>query len=399
MIEYGMDILKNLKKSILIITVSLFFPFSVSAFSYYSIATQNFDTSLSDTTNAIFTNPTKIYITQVTTDSDVLLRDSSKWVKSLYYYCITRLHFSDLPYTYLLDENGIIYQGNKNGIGANPELKDVDNAVIIGYLSNNTDLTNRGSESLNQIIEEISYNWGIQELSTVKLYINQEEGKLSTISTELSTGEFSSSVQEALAEWKGYGEEHLEYKAKIEEVIFGEELEIGERLKVNVKFKNMNDFVWFTDRDPIYISTKGGEESDFAINQDWESFSKPVSISEKNILPGESVELEFELEARVLLGEATESFEILKFEGKPFADSAFDVKFAITRGDKQLVEVASPKYDFVNIRECRWYSCKVLDSADDGTVFILEGEEEGWSRIRFGVNLYGWVNSGYLKKI
>jgi len=95
--------------------------------------------------------------------------------------------------------------------------------------------------------------------------------------------------------------------------------------------RNMNDFIWFTDKDPIYISVKGGEESEFAINQEWDSFSKPVSISDKNILPGETVEVEFNLEARVFLGEASESFEILKFEGKPFENSDFEVKFNITR--------------------------------------------------------------------
>ena len=130
---------RNFKKVILLIIISLFFPISVFAFSYYSTSTQNFDTSLSDNTSAIFVNPTKIYITQVTTNSELLQRDPGRWVKSLYYYCITRLHFSELPYTYLVDENGIIYQANRNGIGANPELKDVDGSVTIGYLSNNTE--------------------------------------------------------------------------------------------------------------------------------------------------------------------------------------------------------------------------------------------------------------------
>ena len=152
-------------------------------------------------------------------------------------------------------------------------------------------------------------------------------------------------------------------------------------------------------QDPIYVSVKGGKESDFSVNKDWESFSKPISISEKNILPGESVELQFDLEARIMLGEVSETFEILKFEDKPFDGSQFDVKFVIEKGEKQLVEVASPRYSFVNIRDCRWYSCKILDSADNGAIFVLIAEEEGWFKIQFGVELYGWVNSGYLKKI
>ena len=394
-----MNISMKILKSISLLSLSLLLPLGIFAFSFYSTETLNFDNTLSDKTETIYVNPTKIYITQLTTDSNQLVRNPEKWIKTLYYYSITRLHLVDLPYTYLLDENGTIYQGSEGGIGANPQLREVDGAVTIGYLSNSSTLTNRAAESLKEMVEEISFSWGISQLSTVRLFINQEEGKLSTVSAQESTGDFSTSVATALEEWKGYQEEGLEYKARIEELTYENDIEIGERVNVKLKIRNTNDFIWFTDKDPIYISVKGGEESDFAINQEWDSFSKPLSISETNILPGEYVEAEFNLEARVFLGEATESFEILKFEGRPFENSDFEIKFNITRGEKQLVEVASPKYSFVNIRDCRLFTCDILDSADNGAIFILEGEEEGWSRIRFGVEQIGWVSSAYLKKI
>jgi hypothetical protein len=394
-----MNVHKKFSKLVISITTLMLFPLGIFAFSYYSVESQEFDTTLSDKTDTIYTNPTKIYITQVTTESEELSRDPATWVKAMYYYSITRLYLSDIPYTYLLDESGLIYQGTEGGIGANPQLKEVDGAVIIGYLSNNTSLTNRASDSLYEMVEDISSNWGISSLSIVDLLINQQEGQLSTISARESSGDFANSVREALVDWKGYEEENLEYKARIEEIEYEEEIPIGERLKVRIKMRNMNDFIWFTDKDPIYVSVKDGEESEFAINQEWDSFTKPVNISDKNILPGETVEVEFNLEARVFLGEASESFEILKFENEPFENSDFEVKFNITRGDKQLVEVDSARYGFVNIRECRWYSCEILDSADNGAIFILEGEEAGWSRIRFGVDQFGWVNSAYLKKI
>lgn len=391
--------LKRFRQIILSFTFILLGAISIFAFSYYSAESLNFDTTLSEKTDTIYNNPTKIYITQISTNSNELQRNPVKWVKTLYYYSITRLHLSDMPYTYLLDENGIIYQGSEGGIGANPQLREVDGAVTIGYLSNSSTLANRAAESLREMVEEISFNWGISQLSTVKLLINQEEGKLSTVSAQETTGDFSTSVSSALEGWEGYGEEGLEYRVKIEELIYEDQIEIGERVNVKLKIRNMNDFVWFTDRDPIYVSVKGGEESSFAINQEWESFSKPVSISETNILPGESAEIEFNLEARVFLGETTESFEILKFEDRPFEGSDFEIKFNITRGEKQLVEVASPKYSFVNIRDCRWFTCDILDSADNGEIFIFEEEEEGWSRIRFGGDQFGWVSSAYLKKI
>ncbi len=394
-----MNISKKFSKFIVVTIFLMFFPLGIFAFSYYSVESQEFDTNLSDKSDTIYTNPTRIYITQVTTESEELSRDPDTWVKALYYYSITRLHLSDVPYTYLLDESGIIYQGMEGGIGANPQLKEVEGAVTIGYLSNNTSLTNRARDSLSLMVEDISRNWGISSLSIVDFLINKQEGKLSTLSARESSGDFANSVRESLVDWDGYDEENLEYKVRIEEIEYEEEIPIGERLNVRIKMRNMNDFIWFTDKDPIYISVKDGEESEFAINQEWDSFTKPVSISDKNILPGETVEVEFDLEARVFIGEASEFFEILKFEGQPFENSDFEVKFNITKGDKQLVEVNSARYGFVNIRDCRWYSCEILDSVDNGAIFILEGEEAGWSRIRFGVDQFGWVNSAYLKKI
>lgn len=385
-------------KSILTISF-LLLPTIVLAFPYYSAETQQFDKTLSEDSNTQYLNPKQIYITQITTPSEELSRNPSKWTKSLYHYTITRLHFSDMPYTYLLDENGIIYQGNTTGIGANPQLQEPTGAITIGYLSNNPVVTNRASESLSLMVEEISSRWGIAQLSTVKLLINQQDNSPSTVTPQVIENEFSQSVSEALTSWQGYTEENLPYKVKLEEVIYEKDVVIGERLDVKVTIKNINDFIWFTDTDPIYISVKDGQESDFAVNKDWESFSKPISISDQHILPGQTVELEFQLEAKVFLGETQESFEILKFEGSPFEDSSFDIVFNITKGDKQLVEVSSSEYGFVNIRDCRWYSCEKIDSADNGAVFILETEEAGWSKIRYDTDLSGWVNSRYLKKI
>jgi len=308
--------MKSPNKTVKIILLSILFllvPLSVFAFSYYSVESQGFDTTLSEQTEDIYTHPSQIYITQVVTDSADLQRDPAKWVKALYYYSITRLHLSDLPYTYLLDEGGIIYQGAEGGVGTNPQLKEVQGAVIIGYLSKNPSLTNRASESLLNMVDEISSDWGISNLSTVKLNISQEEAQLSAITVEESTGDFSKSVESALENWEGYEEENQEYVVEIEEINYPEEIEIGERLNVKLKIKNKNDFIWFTDKDPIYISVQGGEESEFAINQEWDSFSKPASISDTSILPGESVEMEFDMAARVFLGEVeTNLFLLLK---------------------------------------------------------------------------------------
>lgn len=401
MIQLAMN--KNLPKYFFSIILSFLLILSlrsnILAFSFYSTSTQKFDTSLLEETAVNYTNPEKIYVSQVSTTTATLTRNPAQWVKSLYYYCITRLYLPDLPYAYLLDENGIIYQGKSGYIGSNSGIVDGDGVILIGYLSNNPVLTTRAESSLYEIVEKLSSEWGISEVSTVRLKINKTEGSISSLTAEISSGELSESVKEALKNWSGHEKDSLAYKAEILNLEYPKEVEIGNRVKVKLSVKNMNDFVWFTNTDPIYVSVADGEDSEFAINKDWASFTKPVSITDKSILPGESIDLEFEMEAKIMIGEAKESFVVLKNEDKPFEDSGFDVKLNVTKGNNTLVEVASSEYGFANIRECKWFSCEILDTVDNGAVFILLEEADGWSKIKYGTETEGWVMSRFLKKI
>jgi len=374
-------------------------PTSVFAFSYNKISTLKYDLSLSDQTNTIYATPTTIYLTQVSTQSESLQKNPELWSKALFYYSITKLHFSDMPYNFLIDESGRIYEGRQGGVGANPELKNVDKAIVIGYLSNGSTLTTAASNSLLKMVNDLSTSWGISSYKTVRLQLDAKEGSLSTIVPVDSTGDFAQSVKEALATWKGSSRENLPYKAEIVEIIYEKTVVIGEKLEVTVKVKNMNDFTWLTDRTPIYVSTKDGKDSSFAINGVWDSFSKPTHIEDRAVKPGEIVEFKFKMQPKISPGKVTESFEIMKFDKKPFTGSTFEVSFTVEKGKYTLVKVYSPQYGFANIRECQWYSCKIIESAPEGTVYILKKESDGWMQIQYDEDTIGWVVSRFMKRI
>ncbi len=391
--------MRNLNKIILSLLIVASLPLSVLAFSSYSTESQKFDTSLTDQSTTVYTQPEKIYITQVSTSSKELSSNPSLWVKTLYYYYITRLYLPDLPYTYLLDENGVLYDGKTGGVGANLQFNDLDNVLLIGYLSNTPILTTRAEASLKELVESLSSEWGISEVKAVKLKILQEQNKFSSISIVDAPTEFTNSLKTSLENVKLSIEENHQYKVKIENIEYNKESVIGSRNKVTVRLTNVNDFPWFTDKEPIYISTKSGKESDLAINKVWSSFSKPLEISDQIVKPGETIELEFEVEAKVLMGEVREEFVLQRIDEEPFEGSDFEVKITVTRGNNTLVQVNSPQFGFVNIRKCRWASCEIIDSPKDGTVFILLGEEEGWYKIQYEPGVEGWAMLRYFKKI
>jgi len=387
------------KMKILLVILFTIIPASAFAFSYNKISTLKYDLSLSDQTNTIYATPTTIYLTQVSTQSESLQKNPELWSKALFYYSITKLHFSDMPYNFLIDESGRIYEGRQGGVGANPELKNVDKAIVIGYLSNGSTLTTAASNSLLKMVNDLSTSWGISSYKTVRLQLDAKEGSLSTIVPVDSTGDFAQSVKEALATWKGSSRENLPYKAEIVEIIYEKTVVIGEKLEVTVKVKNMNDFTWLTDRTPIYVSTKDGKDSSFAINGVWDSFSKPTHIEDRAVKPGEIVEFKFKMQPKISPGKVTESFEIMKFDKKPFAGSTFEVTFTVEKGKYTLVKVYSPQYGFANIRECQWYSCKIIESAPEGTVYILKKESDGWMQIQYDEDTIGWVVSRFMKRI
>ena len=390
--------MKTVLKSI-ILALFFFLPYSVFAYTVNTTSDQNFDISLSDQTNTVYKTPNIIYISQITTESSSLEANPSLWVKTLYYYSITRLHFADIPYNYIVDSNGKIYEGRSGGVGANPELENQEGSLLIGYLSNNPILSNRAASSIQTLANDLGSKYGIPTFSVVNLKIIQKEGQLSKLQIAESSGDFKQSVTDALEGWTGYTSEKLSYNAKIEEVTYNKEVEIGTKLHVTVKVKNMDDFTWLTDKYPIYISTADGEDSGFAINGVWDSFSKPTHIENKAVKPGESVTLEFDLYARTAPGEAVQNFVLQKNAGSIFADSSFEVKFSVIKGTKTLVQVSSSEYGFANIRTCQWYSCEIIDSVDNGVVFVLLSEENGWMQIQYTESSVGWVFSRYMKKI
>lgn len=399
MVESVMKTIKSISILIATILVLGLTEHTVRAFSFYSVSSQKFDSSLIELTSQEYSQPDKIFVTQIGTKAKSLTRDPAKWVKSLFYYSITRLNLKDIPYTYLIDEDGLVYQGKSGYIGADIGINDAKGVIMIGYLSNNAVMTNRAEESLKEIVDEIGANWGISKIEAVTLDISKNDNGLPTISYSTSTDEFADSIHGLFDEWTGYEKSNLKYKAEIQNLQYEKDIEVLKRTKIKLSVKNMNDFVWFTDIDPIYIATANGKDSNFAINQVWESFSRPTSISGKAILPGETVDVEFEMEAKVQVGEAKESFVLLKYNDEPFEGSNFDVILNVVSGNSTLVKVTSPQYGFVNVRECQWYSCKVLDTINDGTVLILLEEKDGWSRVKFSADAEGWIASRYLKKI
>ncbi|HBB64804.1 MAG: hypothetical protein UR34_C0002G0076 [candidate division WS6 bacterium GW2011_GWC1_33_20] len=395
--------MKILRYTTTLILLTIFFSFLTKdsyAVEIISRESMKMDNTLSEQVD-VFSLPQKIYIAQVEGYNRELNDNPQQWVKLLYYFSVTRLNLNDIPYNYLIDSSGNVYEGAKGGFGVNPGLENGDNVILIGIMDDSPSLSPRASSTLKEFVEETSYKYGIKQGSWefVDLKIKNNVDSFSYITATPSQKSLRSSLVSSLEEVVWSDTEHLSYKGSIESVEYTKDVVIGQTLKVKVKIRNESDFTWFGEPNYIYISTKDSVESQFAINSVWESFSKPTHIPQKAIKVGDIAEVNFELLAKSRPNTYKESFLFMKSEENVIENSAFDVEFNIIAGENKLVEMISPEFGFVNIRECRWYSCAKVEVANEGDVFITTNKVDGWYEILYQGDKKGWVYQKYAREL
>ncbi len=384
-----------MKFRVLLLTILTFSLMVVPVLGYEN-SSETFDTSLVNGLEYSYQEPQKLAFVQLKGNYDTLSLSTKSFLDVLYYFSITKLKLKSLPFHYAIDENGDVFQTQEYDATV---VTDVG-GITVAYLSNNPQISTKARSAMLELANDLSEKYGITPYGAYGYTIEESDSSLSQIKLVESNDIFEGAVNSVLESWSKSEREHLEYSAEIVSVEYGETIEIGDRLPVKVSVRNNNDFVWFSDKYPIYISVKDSAESIYAVNGEWDSFSKPTHIdADDYVLPSQTIDLTFNIDPKVLPGEVSETFNLLKFDGEVFANSEFTVNFTVEKGDNKLVRITSPEYGFVNIRSCRWYSCEKVEVANDGDVYIVLKEEEGWYEILFGQDKEGWVYSKYAKEI
>lgn len=403
----------------------IFLQFSNFSFAIEGIITREsvkVDEKLAEVQLAEYRQPRKILITQISTKATDLTYDSEVWYSQIYYYYITRLGFVDIPFNYLVSENGEIYQGRKGYVGILPELQEPEGVVLIGYLSNNSSITRMAEASLLKLINSIKDGYSIKKENIAGTLISINKSSVNTTSSENQQQITPSKIvlvddkesifyknidrliaQNIIAESSSLDERS--FKISITSNSYKDIVKSGEKIDVVLKIKNDSDLPIFFDGTPLFIRTLDSKKSPYYINGTWNSDSVPVVIDEDVLLPQEGREISFSLDAGIMPTEEEklnqQSFIIatkIDEKEKIVEGGEFIISFSVEKGDFDIVKIADTGVGYINVRACPDRGCDKILAIPVGEKVIVKEYGDGWTKVIYEEK-EGWIVSSYTTKV
>jgi hypothetical protein len=399
-----MEFIKN--KNTVITLVIIAFSLIVAAPLYATEFTREntkIEETLSDSSTLDYAYPEKIYITQVTSPNAIVSSDSELWYKHLYYYFVTRTGLTDIPYTVLVDRSGNTFEGASSGTTSSLFMDTGKGSIVIGYMSDGSDITQSASVAIKKLVEGFSAEYGLTKdnVEVAELTLNKSEGALSSITAKYSDTLFARNMHFNVGSYKYNSDPKLQFAATLEKDEYSFDAVAGESVTIAIDVTNSGDIPWFTDRFDLYLETSTKKDSDFAVNGIWESFQKVLLIEEDDgiVNPGESVRLSFQMLSPLRAGEYKESFLIKVLDGEVVTGSSFSVSFNASKGDFTLIRITDTTTGALNVRKGPYVNADLVAEVAVGKIFISKDSEAGWYKIEYSNGLEGWVYGKYTEVI
>lgn len=383
-----------MKKKLFLTIVSLFLlPLLLAEASTVQRESLDLDESLTGEVETSFQSPNKIYIAQIEKPKG-LFSNTNEWIQLLHYYLATRLELADVPFHYVVDEFGGKY---KILDSSKAPYANIDaGTLVIAYVSESTEISNNARSAFRDLVESYSYDFGIEVEQIEPVKLSFEEG---VPEYEEADGVFNASVLRMIRDFEYSEEANIRFAGTIQDLEYDGKVPLGENLKVNFTLKNTDSFPWHIGEDFVFLSTADGEESIFAINQVWDSFSKPFALSDQAIPSGEGVELSFELQTEGILPDTySEDFKFVMLPDIDVEGTEFTVSFEIDKGDAKIVEIARTNTGALTVYSCPEHTCEMVAGAISGERYVVIDEEESWYKIIVD-GVEGWVTMHYANLI
>ena len=347
--------------------------------------------------------PSRIIVSPIYVSYNLNNKES---LRDLYYYYTTRSGFGDIPFHYVVDENGNIYEGNSTGPEALVTLGDIKGAVFIGYLTKNPKKMGVSSiRAIEDILIDVANRYAINvkniQLKEMQVTFGQRARFESVTLKDPDEGlkqvfdSLANSVEEA------YDPEEIEYNLQFVEVSVPEKkFSPGDIMDIKIKMKNAGESALYSSVDRTLVATRKGEDqpSQFYYLKDWDSKQQVVLLEEgERFAPGDEKEFSIKFKVPLYPPEYKESFMILGPYGSKIENSDFDVSVRIEESDKEILEVQETEVGFLNVRKTPGLG-EVISKVSPGERFFIIDSQPGYYKIEAN-DKEGWVVSMYVKVI
>jgi len=393
----------------LLIVATIISPIIINALTIRERTTLAIDTSLVKE-DENFNVATRILVTPIfLPDGNVQTTDDEIY-EGIYYFTIDRLGFADIPYHYIVTENGTVYEGNSGKDERQIAVSELGNdMLIVGYVTSNsaTKFTNKAKQPLTELLAEVANRNAITPdkifVDGISFLRNQTTRSVALIKKNIF-GNWQSSLEEIKqAVVPLYNPISKSYSAEVVSVNApSAEVEPGSDVSVSVTIRNTSNFGFYSTSSSDLIATKTTNgTSRFFLNRSWLSNTQFAILGETEVLqPGQESTFQVAMRAPLYIGKVTEEFELRTAVGEKVTLAPFTVLLNMKKPTKPIVEVLTTETGTLNVRNEDSSVAQVVTQVSEGQRFFVEEESEtGWIRIDLGGGETGWIAGWYARRI
>lgn len=361
----------------------------------------NLDTSVTRE-DVNFNLQSRIVVVPIYSQSNDLDITSEEFYRGVYYYTVEVLGFNDIPFHYIVSEDGRVFKGNEGGDERKIKINGIgDDVIIVGYLTNKSAarFTRDAEPKLTELLVDIASRNSIKPenifIDGVK-FVRNEQAKTVSIEQEDIFGNWKTSLDGIVKEVSNkYTPQPKKYKAEVTSIKASvDTVNAGEQILVAITIKNNGENgLYAGTASELMIQKTDGNLSKFFLNNAWLSTTQTGIMADGEMVrPLQEDTFEFAVQAPLYTGVVTETFELRTINGEKIDAPNFDLALNINATNKQIVEINPTQTNTLNVRDTASGAANIVTQVSPGQRFFVEEDAgNGWIRINLGDGQSGWV--------
>lgn len=177
------------------------------------------------------------------------------------------------------------------------------------------------------------------------------------------------------------------------------ELSVGEKRELSLEIQNVGRNAWLKN-EIVFHPLPLEKEVEVYSGESWLNSSTVRELNQELVLPGETTQLEFDLQAPYYPSEFEQKFALVrKTNGTLVSGSEITIKMIVRGESLPVVEIQKTPTGFLNVREDPSLDAELKGVVFPGEKYLLLAEVSGWYKIRLRDESWGWIYSIYAKRI